>query len=385
VDATGANPDWLDRFGDDEVEREAALLKEMEAADAPEERFDLYRAFQEYLREQEAEAGLRFEDLSVALAGGLEPPELLVPDLVVKKRVTWLAGHPGQGKSTVAMWIAVQHIQAGGHVIWLDWEGGVRETLLRLVAIGGLENEQIVGHFHYANSPYMTAEDGLDKLLPALRQMPGALVVFDSASKALSVAGLDENSPPDATRWTTHVVMPLRDHGATPLVIDHVAKTATRTTPYARGAGSKLADTDVSWFVEATEQFNQAQPGEVLLTRLKDRTGTLPLDIRLKVGDGQGGLPIERIQGRLGTSDAFRVVKNRVKTALREHESANASQLSGLVRGKKATVLEAAKALATDDTEPVWSRPGKRVNEVIYYYDEERLPPLLRNIARGDS
>ena len=346
---------------------------------------DLGQEFQRYLREQDAQKGIRFEDLAVALAGGLEPPEQLVPDLVVKERVTWLAGHPGQGKSTVAMWIAVQHIQNGGHVIWLDWEGGLRETLLRFLAIGGLTQEQIVASFHYSNAPYMTVENGLEQLLPAVERMPGALVVFDSASKALSVAGLDENSPPDATRWTTQIVMPLRDHGATPLVIDHVAKTATRSTPYARGAGSKLADTDVSWYVEAAEPFNQTQAGEVLLTRLKDRTGSLPLDLRLKVGDGHGGLPIERIAGPSGVSDALQVVKERVKTALKQHEEANATQLSGLVQGKKTTVLEAAKALAADFSEPVWSKPGKRVNEVVYYYDVSRLPDFVRRTMQGGS
>lgn len=106
--------------------------------------------------------------------------------------------------------------------------------------------------------------------------------------------------------------MPLRRLGATVAVIDHVPKGATRGTPYPRGAGSKLADTEVAWFVEAVEAFSQSQSGELLLTRQKDRNGVLPQDVRLSIGDGLGNLPVHRLTGPSGRSDAFREVCVRV-------------------------------------------------------------------------
>lgn len=153
------------------------------------------------------------EDLAALLAGGLEPPAQLIEGLVVEGQVNWLAGHPAQGKTTVALWSAAQHLEAGGHVIWLDWEAGPRDTVLRLEALGA-SHDQIIDRFHYFYSPLVPADEhGLELLRGDLERWPNALVVFDSASKALSIAGLDENTPAEATRWTTEVVMPLPGTG----------------------------------------------------------------------------------------------------------------------------------------------------------------------------
>lgn len=122
--------------------------------------------------------GLQFENLAEAFGAGLQPPKQLVEGLVVEGQVNWFSGHPGHGKTTVVMWIAAEHMRAGGHVIWLDWEGGLRETLLRLRALG-VDDELAVERFHYANGPYLTAdEDGLNKLKPAVSHWAGALVVL---------------------------------------------------------------------------------------------------------------------------------------------------------------------------------------------------------------
>jgi len=344
---------------------------------------DLGSAFRRFVAE--AERAIRFEDLAELFASGLEPPTQLVRDLVVEGQVNWMMGHPGHGKSTVAMWCALQHIESGGQVIWLDWEAGPRDTALRLVALGA-SPEQLVANFHYSYSPVVSADaDGLASIAFHVEEMENVLVVFDSASKALSVAGLDENNPSEATQWTTHVVMPLRSLGATVLVIDHVPKTATRATPYPRRAGSKLADTEVAWYVEATESFSQSRAGEVLLSRKKDRNGVLPEEVRLSVGDGAGKLPI-RVVGSgdgAGIGDAFRDVCQRVVDKLREHKGQriNATQLAGMVRGKKQTVLDAAKTVANDLGEPVRSEPGKRANEVVYWYAEDAVPEIARSGA----
>jgi hypothetical protein len=165
--------------------------------------------------------------------------------------------------------------------------------------------------------------------------------------------------------------MPLRDLGATILVIDHVQKTASRSNPYPRGAGSKLADTEVAWFVEAIEPFNRSQVGELRLTKHKDRSGVLPAEMRLKVGDGQGNLPVEVIEGAGesdGRGDKEHQLRQRVVEALREHGELNVTQLKELVKGNASQVVATARELAHDPREPVGVGTGPR-QSVIYRYD----------------
>ena len=325
---------------------------------------------------------VEFEDLKAILAGGLEPPTQLVDNLIIAGQVNWFSGHPSQGKTTVVMWAALQHIRIGGHVIWLDWEGGVRPSLLRLRALGASEDE-IIDRFHYAAGPLLGADAaGLNMLRQALDRWPGALVVFDSASKALSVAGVEENENTEATTWTTSLVMPLRRLGATAVVIDHVTKGATSRTPYPRGAGSKLADAEVAWYVEATEKFNREQAGEVLLTCHKDRNGVLPREVRLRVGDGVGGLPVEVLDGPSGSGDRFDQIKRHVLDTLRKHdgEKLTVSQLKGLVTGKSKAIGDAARELGDELGEPVSSGPGPR-NSVLYWHDETAIPEFARQVG----
>ena len=300
-----------------------------------------------------------------------EPPALLVPGVVPEGQVTWLAGHPAHGKTTIAMYSALTTTRQGRPVLWLDWEGGKRPTARRLKAMGATAED--FRHFHYVPFPRLSADrDGLAAIMGTLDQLgSGALVVFDSASKALTSAGLDENSSVDSTRWTTEVVMPLRE-AATVVVIDHVVKGETRSTPYARGAGSKLADTEVFWFVEAEEKFYRDRIGRILLTKHKDREGILPERVRFEVGDGQGNLPVKRLEdeGVPGGPNAAVKARAAVLELLRRHdgESLSTRQIEQMVKGKREHVREAAKELAADPSAPVSSSPGER-NAVLYKHD----------------
>jgi hypothetical protein len=140
----------------------------------------------------------------------------------------------------------------------------------------------------------------------------------------------------------------------------------------ARGAGSKLADTEVFWFVEAEEKFSREQSGVVLLTKHKDREGVLPERVRLKVGDGRGGLPIERIEVDDGVPGVARAdaARREVLDVLRRHdgEELTGRQVVEMVSGRAAEVREALKALASDPSEPVSARPGER-RSVLYGFD----------------
>ena len=151
-------------------------------------------------------------------------------------------------------------------MIWLDYEAGEYQTALRLRDMGATANE-VERFFHYFPFPPTTLDDAAVAGVEALwERWPGALGVFDSASKALSEAGLDENSPPDVTEWAAKLVVRIAKRKHVPiLVIDHVTKAEDGSGRYARGSGSKLADTDVSWYVEQKLPFTRDRIGEIRL------------------------------------------------------------------------------------------------------------------------
>jgi energy-coupling factor transporter ATP-binding protein EcfA2 len=324
--------------------------------------------------------GLEFATgLGTLARGERAAPRQIVDGLVIEGKIHWLAGHPGHGKSTMAMHVAVAHMNAGGHVIWLDYEAGEVPTIERLMAAGAkveqVDDDNPEHLFHLAVSPTSgaDAEDFAD-IAAALDTYPGALVVFDSASKALGAAGLDENNPSEVTRWTTNIVIPTREAGATVIVIDHVTKGATKTTPYARGAGSKLADTDVSWYVEAVHNFDRETVGKVELTRKKDREGRLPERLAFEVGDGNGALPVRQVEIENEESQGKREagLRGRVLAALQEHstpeQTLSGNQIVQLVHGRKADVLAALGELVNLSGSGVEQKPGER-RSVLYWFD----------------
>jgi AAA domain len=323
---------------------------------------------------EDARPRLRFElDLAEIAAGGIPDPPRLSTRLY-ENRVHWYSGHPGHGKTTMAAADAVAHMATGGHVVWLDFEAGKRQTVARLMAAGATV-EQLGAQFHLAVSPPMTAdENGLAPLAAALEEWPGALLAIDSASKALGAAGLDENNPTDVTKWTTHIVIPSRELGATVIVIDHVTKGATKFMPYARGAGSKLADTDVAWYVEATERFDRETSGRVELTRQKDREGLLPESLAYAVGDGAGKLPVVQVDVETEGTRTEREagMRGKVLAVLQEHSDAahpiKASQVIDRISGREKAIRDALRELAGDKSAPVVTADGPN-RSVLYAYD----------------
>lgn len=238
--------------------------------------------------EPNAVGSLVFTDLRALLNGDLQPPDVMVDDLLYVEGVHWISGHPGCGKTTLVMNAAWEAMATGRHVVWLDYEGGDRATVRRLREVG-VPVDLILERFHYAGWP----EDAAASLSAIAERWPFALVVIDSASKALQMAGLDENSPSEVTKWMAPVVKECKRHALPVVVIDHVTKDSTSKQRYARGAGSKLADSDVAWYVELHEPFSRTQAGVIHCVLKKDRDGVLPpAGAWYTVGDGQGSLAV---------------------------------------------------------------------------------------------
>lgn len=233
----------------------------------------------------ERAGGLIFEDLGPMLEGGVPDPEVLVDDLLYTEGVHWMDGHPESGKTTLAMHLSIEVMGGGKHVVWLDYEGGLRQTVRRLIACD-CPAQLAIERFHYAAWPTEPVQFFGD----VAAKWPGALIVLDSASKAISAAGLDENSPTDVTKWCAPIVKAVKGCALPLIIIDHVIKSATKDSRYSRGAGSKLADSDVKFFVQCVDRFSRTQQGLICVHQQKDREGFLPYETWFKIGDGKGGL-----------------------------------------------------------------------------------------------
>lgn len=348
----------------------------------------------ETLRDQMSSGGLRFKDFRGLLAAGLPVPNFLLGEqypLLLEQQVHWLSGAPGCGKSTVALWLAKLYMEQGGYVVWVDWEAGLVPTLRRARDVG-IADELLVERFMLADWKDLVvrgSEANPDAAHKSFREMKTAidalgtdraLVVLDSASKALGSSGLDENKAMDVTAFTTNLVMPMRDDtGLSVIVIDHITKDAANTN-YARGSGAKLADTDVHWHVERDRKFSRKQAGGVTLHQAKDRNGTLPFGATLSVGDGEGGLPVT-LHGvaweETDSADAQHV-RDAITQEVKESGAAGLSlrNLVDVVKkahgvGSKPTVTKHAKELAEDPTSAVQVvKATKRGQPDRYYWDE---------------
>jgi hypothetical protein len=226
-----------------------------------------------------------FEDFAKVLAEGVPDPLQLIPDVLYEEGVHWFSGEPGCGKTTLSAAFAVQVMLTGGHVVWLDYEGGMGPTVRRFDAVG-LSPKVAAERFHYAGWPTNAEES----MAAVAAKYPKALVVFDSASKAQSMKGIDENANTEVTSWTMSLVRAAKQHHLALLIIDHVSKGST--SAYARGAGAKQADTDVHWRVQTVTKFKRDSAGMVVLRNSKDREGFFPEIQWFAVGDGQGNLPV---------------------------------------------------------------------------------------------
>lgn len=229
-----------------------------------------------------------FEDFATMLRDGVPDPQQLIADILYDEGVHWVDGEPGCGKTTLCAHWACTLMYQGHHVVWLDFEGGMGPTVRRFAA-AGLDADTAAEFFHYSGWP----PDAEASLGAVAERWPGALVVFDSASKTLSQAGIDEDNNTEVTRWTTLLVKAAKQKHLPLIVIDHITKNqGAGKSLWSRGAGAKKSDSDVHWRVVTNTPFTREQVGVVTLLRAKDREGFFPLAQWFAIGDGRGGLPV---------------------------------------------------------------------------------------------
>jgi KaiC/GvpD/RAD55 family RecA-like ATPase len=216
--------------------------------------------------------------------GALEPSWVPGPiPWLYTGRLTAIQSEPGVGKTWLAVWLALNCIDAGGSVLYLDEEGGP-ELIAERLRLLGATRQRIAGRLHYL--PFPTRQwDLADQaaLTELLDQHPDIrLAVFDSLPDFLALAGKSEDSAQDVTWWINRVCGICRDHDVAQVVLDHLVKPdadAKRRSQsrYSRGSGAKLAKVDATLLVETAQDFDAHTSGALKLWKTKDRRGRLNL------------------------------------------------------------------------------------------------------------
>lgn len=219
-----------------------------------------------------------------------DAPETVCDGMLYQGQVHVLAGAPDTGKTTLALFWALQVIREGGTVLMLDEEGGSRIIRSRLKALGASQQE--VSRIAYAPFPGRSAEQWDPGHRGDLKDLFGEhrpqLVLLDSAAAILATAGLDENSAADVSRlWACLTAMARGGCHPAVVIIDHLSKASDREADrYSRGSSAKLAAADVMYRLEAAEPFSRDQEGRLKLAVTKDREGCLTRFWRIRVRTG---------------------------------------------------------------------------------------------------
>lgn len=242
------------------------------------------------VREARGEGGaLRSASLSRFLKEGVKPPRLMCDSMLYEGGLHVLSGGPDVGKSFMSFYWALQLLQEGERVLFLDEEGGPEITAEKFGALGATPSD--MDFLTYVPFPGRTWHAGdILRLHDLACDVRAKMILWDSSAAFLARAGLDENSASDVTRFWGTVLTPLaRDLQAAIMVIDHDTKSSEKSR-YARGSGAKLAACDVTYKIEMLRPFTRECDGLLRLAATKDRRGHLHRDWQVQVRTGDGKL-----------------------------------------------------------------------------------------------
>jgi DNA replication protein DnaC len=237
-------------------------------------------------------------DLAKALKEGVEPPQVLVPEILLTGKVHSIYSAGGTGKTFYAAYIARKVLERGGSVLYFDQENGLRIMAERAECLG--ISSKMARNFYYYPFPTMPLDLEVTGVFEQLLDEIGPdLVVFDSWVNLLSMCGLDENSSVDIATWTEAYPQKARHRDIAVLILDHIPKEGGS----ARGSGRKLDYVDVMWELRNPQPFDRETVGRIDLHLRKDREGWLPRVLTYSVGGGEDGFVFKRSPGTTEPKD----------------------------------------------------------------------------------
>lgn len=283
--------------------------------------------------------------------------------LFYRKRVNGVAGHSNAGKSWTAFLSALQELEAGEHVVYIDLEDDMAAAVMRLTDLGA-DPDAILERFHYVSpdEAYTAeAERALHELLDAVRP---TLVVIDSTGEALAVDGAKPNEDDEVARWFRRLPTTVaRKSGAAVLVLDHVTKSDDGDGLWPIGSQRKRGAITGAQYMQANvKPFSRDTAGRSKLVCAKDRGGNYaersvvaflevtPTDSSLDLNLSAPTVPIgsdPEVQERRKQSEMAGIMR-QVVDEVAVHPGLSTSALEKAVHGQADKVRRAIRRLVED-------------------------------------
>ncbi|MGH9292114.1 MAG: AAA family ATPase [Acidimicrobiales bacterium] len=193
--------------------------------------------------------------------------------LIYRGRVNILYGAQESLKSWAALVAAVQDLENGGHVIYLDHEDTPSAVIGRLQELG-VDRETLVERLTYISplGSYESADtSNLTQIIEACGKSP-PLVVIDAMSGSMINEALDPLGLKDVETYLQRLPADLNKQGCTVIIIDHVTKDRKTLGPI--GSERKLSGINgVGIKFEKGVSFGRGKTGDAKLFVKRDKVG----------------------------------------------------------------------------------------------------------------
>lgn len=195
--------------------------------------------------------------------------------LLYAGRVHSFHGESESGKSMVAQAEAAAILDAGGRVLYVDFESDRAAVVGRLLELGATVS-QIRDGFTYVHPEvdprrFPHEREALAELVATSYD----LAVIDGVTDALGVFGASTKDNDEITTWIRILPRAIATAtGAAVILIDHVTKDSESRGRFAIGGQAKMAALDgAAYVVEVTEALGRGKRGMITLRVAKDRPG----------------------------------------------------------------------------------------------------------------
>ncbi len=297
--------------------------------------------------------------------------------LLYPGRCHGLAGEPEALKTWLAAYAGLQTAQAGGRVLYIDYESSAGELAERLVDLGApddaLRRILYIGPLHPADAhDFATLRRLIDDGV--------RLVVIDGLTEAFASEGLDVVSNRDTAVWMAKYPRRIAALGPAVLLIDHLTKSTTGRGRYALGAGHKLAAVDAQFELIRQDPFGRGQHGSSVLLLRKDRPGAVR---RHCVDEIAGVFEINSVGNRVtaelqpptATTSPRDALAEQIVDYLANHPDAATNDVTRDIRGRAQELRKTLDRLVKDGTiERHPGRAGKQLHRIAPSYDSRMRP-----------
>jgi hypothetical protein len=242
------------------------------------------------------------DDYGKLIEEGLpEPSFLQTPtlgeELVYENALSLICGHRKHGKSHIATLIALDAVNAGRHVVVMDYENGARRIARRLRDLGA--NPKVLSRLMRGYTfPKIPDPKGMLMFLEDLATVyPGSVVLVDAFRGYASKTGGGDFNPND-NNAIERVMAPMADVAKsmdlTIIVIDHPNRVTTGDSIYkASNSAAKEQIVDAIYWVNKEDPYGVDQQGAISIKADNDRDGRLPLEpLFFKIGGQGDGKPL---------------------------------------------------------------------------------------------